>query len=255
MSRSLKILGCLLLFGCTLVSVHGIASGDDTSDTTNSDTTIHIIASCSPWPPYVVEGNRPGGILVDYVEDLLTSFGYDAKIEVYPWKRALDAAQDGTVDVVFCAEAGQAQNYGLVYEFPTLISDTVFLSHRDQPLDAAQLWAGRIAVAAGYWYGDIFESRRKDVDTIEVVDDLSILRMIANKRADGGLMEKAVADALMHTYPELGELIHISPRPVATQTFYFATSPASKIDMRTLRRHLAIAKPRPIIQRANSNTN
>lgn len=245
MQPIIKTFGRLLACSVFLPSV-GLASGDSEKE---------IIASCSPWPPYVVEGERPGGILVDYVEELLNSFGYKAQIEIYPWKRAIDSAQNGTVDVVFCAEAGQAQNYGLEYEFPILISDTVLLSHRDRPLDTAQLWSGRIAVGAGYWYGDIFESRRKDVDTIEVVDDLSILRMIASKRADGGLMEKAVADALMHTYPELGELIHISPQPVTTQTFYFATSPASKIDIRMLRRHLAIAKPRPIIQQVTNDTN
>ncbi|WP_114101112.1 substrate-binding periplasmic protein [Thalassospira aquimaris] len=245
MQPIIKTFGRLLACSVFLPSV-GLASGDSGTK---------IVASCSPWPPYVVEGERPGGILVDYVEELLNSFGYKAQIEIYPWKRAIDSAQDGTVDVIFCAEAGQAKTYGLEYEFPILISDTILLSHRDYPLDSAQLWHHRIAVGAGYWYGDVFESRRDDVDIIEVVDDLSIMRMIASKRADGGLMEKAVADTLIHTYPELGEMLHISSQPVATQTFYFATSPASDLDMRHLRRHLAIAKPRPIIQQVTNDTN
>jgi ABC-type amino acid transport substrate-binding protein len=245
MLRKLVIGGCLLVMFSIPPSA-GFAAGDRG---------VEIVASCSSWPPYVVEGTRPGGILVEYVEDLLGSFGYSPKIEVYPWKRAIDAARNGKVDVIFCAEAGQAKNYELEYEFPILISDTVLLSHRDYPLEAGQLWDHRIAVGAGYWYGDVFESRRQDVDAIEVVDDLSILRMVANKRADGGLMEKAVADTLMHTYPEIGELLEISSRPVATQTFYFAISPATKIDTRRLRRHLAITKPRPILQQIKTDTN
>ncbi|WP_417823325.1 hypothetical protein [Thalassospira lucentensis] len=71
-------------------------------------------------------------------------------------------------------------------------------------MEASQVWHHRIALGAGYWYGDAFESRRQDVDTIEVVDDLTILRMVASNRADGGL-------------------IHVSSEPVTTQTFYFAS--------------------------------
>ncbi|MEQ8286331.1 transporter substrate-binding domain-containing protein [Thalassospira sp.] len=244
MLRTLGSLGFLLVIPFLTPST-GHASDDNS---------IEIIASCSPWPPYVVDGAKPGGILVEYVEELLTSFGYKPKIEVYPWKRAIDAAQDGAIDVIFCAESGQANAYGLNYEFPILISDTILLSHREFPLDAGQLWDHRIAVGAGYWYGDVFESRRKDVETIEVVDDLTILRMVASKRADAGLMEKAVADNLILTYPELGDMLHISRQPVATQTFYFATSPETKINIRSLRRHLAVAKPLPIMQQINPDT-
>jgi ABC-type amino acid transport substrate-binding protein len=221
----------------------------------SGDRGVEIIASCSPWPPYVVDGENPGGLLVDYVHDLLTSFGYSVKIEVYPWKRAIDAAQDGTVDVIFCAEAGQATTYGLNYEFPILISDTILLSHKDYPLEADNLWHHQIAIGAGYWYGDMFESRREDVDTIEVVDDLTILRLVASRRAEGGLMEKAVADELIRTYPELGDMIYVSKKPVTTQTFYFATSPETRIDIRHLRRHLAEYDPVPVIQQLNASSN
>ena len=245
MLRTFGSLG-FLFFALILMPSPGKASGDKA---------VQIVASCSPWPPYVVDGTNPGGLLVDHVHDLLASFGYDVKIEVYPWKRAIDAARDGTVDVVFCAEAGQATTYGLNYEFPILVSDTILISHKNYPLEAPQLWDHRIAVGAGYWYGDVFESRRADVETIEVVDDHTVLRMIANNRADAGLMEKAVADTLMHTYPELGEMLYISKQPVATQTFYFATSPETKLDLRQLRRHLAIADPVPIIQQLTAASN
>mgnify|MGYP001175671768 CR=1 FL=1 len=245
MSRRLRFLGFVL---CVLPLISSTASASD-------DDSTEIVAACSPWPPYVVDGKLPGGILVDYVQELMTSFGYEVRIEVFPWKRAIDAARNGDVDVIFCAESGQAINYGLSYEFPILVSDTILLSHREYPLEANELWNHRIAVGAGYWYGDVFESRRDDVDTIEVVDDLTILRMIAKKRADGGLMEKAVADTLLNTYPELGDMVHISKMPVATQTFYFATSPNSKINMRVLRRHLTQRDPSPIIQQVEPTTN
>ena len=230
-----------LLFALPMAPVSAFADGEN------------IIAACSPWPPYVVDGEKPGGILVDYVEDLLQGFGYSVRIDVFPWKRAIEAARSGNVDVIFCAEEGQAKTYGLEYEFPILISDTVLLSHRDAPLEASQVWHHRIALGAGYWYGDAFESRRQDVDTIEVVDDLTILRMVASNRADGGLMEKAVLDSLLHTYPELAEMIHVSSEPVTTQTFYFAISPTTQIDMRHLRQHITKSRPKPIIQQINSN--
>ena len=245
MLRKLKIIGCLIT-ACLFLPSAGHASGE---------TGIEIVASCSPWPPYVTEGNSPGGILVDYVEELLASFGYKTRIEIYPWKRAIDAARNGDVDVIFCAEAGQAQNYGLEYEFPILISDTVLLSHRDYPLPTDQLWEHRIALGAGYWYGDEFENRRDEVDIMEVVDDFSILRMVASRRADGGLMEKSVADALIQAHPELGRVIHISNTPVATQTFYFATSTASRLNMEHIRHHLAKAKPTPLKQQIRIDTN
>ena len=240
MLRFLRPLGAML-FALQMAPSTALADGVD------------IVASCSPWPPYVVDGEKPGGILVEYVENLLQEFGYSVRIDIFPWKRTIDAARDGDVDVIFCAEEGQAKAYGLEYEFPILISDTVLLSHRDYPLEVPQLWNHRIVLGAGYWYGDVFESRRKDVDTIEVVDDLTILRMVANKRADAGLMEKAVLDTLLHTYPELAQMIHVSPQPVTTQTFYFATSPETKINVRHLRQHIASKPPKPIIQQISSN--
>ncbi len=82
---------------------------------------------------------------------------------------------------------------------------------------------------------------------------MTILPMVASSHADGGLMEKAVLDTLLHTYQELAEMIHVSSEPVTTQTFYFAMSPATQIDMRHLRQHITKSRPKPIIQQINSN--
>jgi len=216
---------------------------------------IEIVASCSPWPPYVIDGEKPSGILVDYAENLLREFGYKTRIDIFPWKRAIEAAQSGNVDVIFCAESGQAGAYDLNYEFPILITDTLLLSHRNHPLEPHQLWNRRIALGAGYWYGDVFESRRSDVDAMEVVDDLAILRMVASRRADGGLMEKAVLDNLLRSHPNLAQKIFISKTPVTTQTFFFATSKKTNINLRHLRQHIAENQPKPLVMRLAEELN
>tara|TARA_R110000796_G_scaffold191504_2_gene308197 strand:+ start:11543 stop:11947 length:405 start_codon:yes stop_codon:yes gene_type:complete len=127
-------------------------------------------------------GIKPGGILIEYVEELLQGFGYSVRIDVFPWKRAIEPARSANVDVIFCAKEGQAKTYALEYEFPILISDTVLLSRRDEPLEASQVWHHRIAPGAGYWYGDAFESRRQDVST-PLRSSMTILPMVASSHA------------------------------------------------------------------------
>ncbi len=197
-----------------------------------------VVAACSEWPPYVIGGEQPQGLLVEHATRVLNELGFAPRIVVYPWKRVILGARRGNIDFVFCAEEGQAQAYGLDYLAPLLESPTMVIHRAGTTLEGLEWDDIRVAVGAGYWYGEAFERRRHHHNVAEVADDLGILKMVALGRSEAGLIEQRVLEDLMATHADLARLVTVRPTPYSVQRFFLAASRTSTLDVEALRERL-----------------
>ncbi|WP_320169735.1 transporter substrate-binding domain-containing protein [Maridesulfovibrio sp.] len=76
-------------------------------------------------PQAYIEDGKPVGFLTEIVVEAARRAGYEAKVRIVPWRRALAMAEKGTADAVFNAGFNQRRNEYLRFPETILITEKI----------------------------------------------------------------------------------------------------------------------------------
>lgn len=157
-----------------------------------------VTAAQDPWPPFVQKGKDPG-ISVELAKEAFKTQGYDLKMKIMPWTRAMNEVKNANIDLIIAAwktdERKQFLRFSEPYsnnriKFITLADDTFEFNGLDS------LHGKSVGVARGYAYGEAFNSDSR-FKRPAANDLISNLRKLSSKRIDMTLEDEIVAKAQM----------------------------------------------------------
>ncbi|GAB3254359.1 substrate-binding periplasmic protein [Chitinimonas naiadis] len=189
--------------------------------------TLNLIANY--WEPYTGETLPQQGLASELVTTALKRAGYDSRITIAPWARALAMSYKGHADGVVAIWSTRERRDKLRFSEPYL-SNRMVLLYRHGSYDGGKTLADikglRLGVGRGYDYNDAFIA-----DTsfqVEPTDNvLQNLRKLAAKRVDLVLEDELIAryqlQQRLATLPELKQIV-LNHTPLFTLPLHFAVS-------------------------------
>lgn len=181
------------------------------------------------WEPYTGENLPAQGLASELVSRVLARAGYESRITIMPWPRALALAYQGGADGVVAIWSTQGRRDKLRFS-EAYYSNRMVLLHLKGAAVAtgsmAELKGLRIGIGRGYEYSDSFMSQAglqlEPTDSV-----LQNLRKLAAKRVDLVLEDEQIAYYNLQrstpTLPELGT-IEIGDKALFTLPLYFGVS-------------------------------
>lgn len=150
------------------------------------------------WPPFI-SADAQSGISVEVATAAFKTQGYELKMQLAPWARALDNVKNGKTDILVATWFTLERTSYLLYSDEYFKNEVKFIKRAGDPFeytDLKSLDGKNIGIVRGYGYGDAFLSARSFTKS-ETKDLLGNLRKLANKRIDLTLEDKAVASSIM----------------------------------------------------------
>jgi polar amino acid transport system substrate-binding protein len=157
------------------------------------------------WPPFVSDALPDDGLSGALLRTTLERLGYTARIDYFPWKRAMelglhDSRYAGLLAVWRTPEREKLCHFSS----PVGNTLTVLAYLKDKPVRAAQLTdlrGVRIGTVAGFANGDSFDAlvREGRLDVEEGVNDETNLRKLLARRYPAILIERRVLRHLLMT--------------------------------------------------------
>jgi polar amino acid transport system substrate-binding protein len=158
-----------------------------------------ITLTSDPWPPFVEESNRAGGLSIEIIRAAFLAKGYEVKLEILPWARALQSVEKNTIDVLAGAWWGEERSKTFNYSDPFLLNKIVFVVRKGEVFDFKNindLRGKTVGVIRDYAYSNEFDY--SSVYTKEVSDDyITNLRKLLANRIDMTLEDEIVAKAII----------------------------------------------------------
>lgn len=157
-----------------------------------------ITATQDPWPPFV-QAEGPPGLSVELVRAAFEHEGYEFKMTIMPWARAIYQVRNGNVDVLVATWYTLERTAYLRYSEPYMQSQLKFIKRAGDDFEfhgLASLTGKSVGVARDYGYGDEFSNapnftRPETNNTV-----LNLLKLQAG-RIDLTLEDELVALATM----------------------------------------------------------
>lgn len=166
------------------------------------------------WYPYSAERDGAAeGFAVDLVRAAYRAAGHDVRFVTMPYARCLEEVRAGRELGCFdTTHEPENESRFLFHQVPLFSATIVIVGPADSPaqeLTPADLRGQKVAITNGYTYGEPFQSDatiNKDV----VVSDLSVLRVVALKRATYGLVyDRVMASIISEHAAELAGKVKI----------------------------------------------
>lgn len=166
------------------------------------------------WFPYSAERHgEPEGMAVDLVRTAYKAAGVELELVSLPYARCLEevakGAELGCFDTI---REPETEARFLFHQIPLFTGRIVIIAPIDAPdttLTVADLKHRRVAVTNGYTYGEPFQSDAS-IDKDIAKNDLAILRLVANKRDDYGVIyDKVMAHLLAEHGGELAGKVKV----------------------------------------------
>lgn len=203
-----------------------------------------ILAVCDPWPPYQigVEGQEAeGGLFVDRAKEIFSSLGVDAKIMLYPWRRAVRMVTEGTADVIIGLTQTQERLAFLAFATEPLgeIDVTVWYdpTQTQEPRAEDALQGAMVSVAAGYNYGPKWVEliRKYDVTVDQSPNDKTGLRKVVLGRIPYHVCysDACREEVLTNSFPS-ADILMEATWVIDRLSFYIAASRKSEKGMKLI---------------------
>jgi len=216
----------LLLLPCLLLATLP-ASTLAASTPTAAPAPLRLVANY--WEPYTGENLPAQGLASELVSTALARAGYESRIAIMPWPRALAMAYQGGADGVVAIWATQERRDKLQLSEAYYSNRMVFLHLKGAAVATGsldELKGLHIGVGRGYEYSDNFKSQAGLL--LEPTDSvLQNLRKLAAKRLDLVLEDRQIAQYNLGLYsaqlPELGT-IEVGDKAFFTLPLYFGVS-------------------------------
>jgi polar amino acid transport system substrate-binding protein len=178
----------------------------------------------TPWSPFTNEPGQPR-FAIELVHDALKRLGITADTTIVREGTLTPALLEGRFDGSPALWRDKAREEKLVYSKPYLENRLVLVGRKGFDVSAPALpaLAGRkIALVAGYAYGDALQSPRGPayvgVGTVE-----ESLQKVLSGEADYALMDELVVQYLLTNYPdEVKTRLAIGTEPLVVRTLHFA---------------------------------
>lgn len=161
-----------------------------TDGSSHNSNTIHLVTL--QYPPYEYEKDGEiKGIAVDIVKEIFDRMGYETKIELLPWARALEMIKNGEADGIFTAYKTPERETFADYSNEILIPQTISLfvlndSEITFDGDLSKLSNYTFGVVNGVSYGEKFDSLIKEniLSTETTSTGEKNIEKLLNKRFD-----------------------------------------------------------------------
>jgi polar amino acid transport system substrate-binding protein len=157
------------------------------------------------WPPFVTPTLPEDGMSGALMRATLDRLGYEARIDYFPWKRAMelglhDSRYAGLLAVWRSAEREKTCHFSV----PIGSTLTVLAYLKDKPVRASRLddlRGVRVGTVAGYSNGEEFDAlaARQQLDVEEGVNDETNVRKLLARRFPAMLIERRVLRHLLAT--------------------------------------------------------
>lgn len=167
-----------------------------------------LTASWEPWPPYQFEnGGQLTGLDIDLVEAILKEAGLSPKFVKRPWKRQLQEAEEGTIDVVPGASKTPEREQFALFSNAYRTEAVVMLVSRENAEKFASMTSIlamlknnlKIGVVREYYYGEDYAALAKDSQYSagfkEVGDEATNFKKLMTGRIDAMLVDPVAASA------------------------------------------------------------
>ena len=168
--KTLKIIILLLLIGSVSTAI-----------------AEEITFSTGNFAPYhYLENGEIKGVYIEMVQEISDRLGHSAKFVMYPWKRALIAAETGKTDGIVSVYYSEARSAFLYYVEEPLGEDNIsIISGIENELnvsDLSDLKDKSILQVRGTFYGPEFEKFKAHFQGIWYCDDVTKQIILLNKR-------------------------------------------------------------------------
>jgi len=144
-----------------------------------------VFVTCNFPPLEFVKNGQITGSQVETVLELCNRLGFECKIRVLPWKRALRYVENGKADAIFAARHSRERAKFLYYlSEPVGFERNIILAHKESDIKVTgpdDLKGKIVGVVRGYEYGPKF-SRCEGMKKIVCNSDKQLIKMLAAKR-------------------------------------------------------------------------
>jgi len=160
-----------------------------------------VALASTEFPPYTGERLAGGGFLTRAIRLAFERSGYAPATHFYPWTRALKMTQSGEVDGITAIWRTAEREQWLAFSDPIVSNDIGFYALTERGLLVRELadvkaHGLRVGVVRGYAVPKLLLELQPQF--VETLDDAAGLRMLAAKRMDLVLVDRAVAHYLLH---------------------------------------------------------
>jgi polar amino acid transport system substrate-binding protein len=152
------------------------------------------LTSCN-WEPYVGETLPDLGFTSEILVKAFERVGYKVKIEIYPWKRAMEITREGKCDALYSAYYTEERAATYAISDPYIQGEVYLCTKKDRDISyksLRDLSAYKIGVVMGYANSPEFDSAdylKKD----EATSDLVNLKKLIKDRVDLIAIDRYVA--------------------------------------------------------------
>jgi polar amino acid transport system substrate-binding protein len=150
--------------------------------------TDQLLVAIAQWPPWkIIDQGKFGGIDVEILREIGKRLGITFKFVACPWKRCVEMAKIGDVDMI-TSFGKTTEREAFVYYLgpPYRTGKVVFYKEKDKPFSVRKyedLYKFKIGVLKGSAYFDPFDSDPQ-LDKVKVAMDYQLPHMLFSRRID-----------------------------------------------------------------------
>jgi len=190
---------------------------------------ISIVSS--QWPPYVDDAAPEKGLAVELVNKALQRKGYQSRLHIDSWQRALEGVQIGVFDATCAIWKTAEHEQDLLFSEPYLNNKVSFIKKKSLATDYAHLsdlTGFVIGVLRGYAYNEQFTQSRAliKIPANHIIQNLHKLNKGSIDLTVGD--ERAIQYALEKYLPMHASSFEFLTPPLAYKKLYLAVSKSNK---------------------------
>jgi len=167
-----------------------------------------VTLAVTEYPPYYGEHLEGQGPLSEIIITAYQRMGYEVRLEFFPWARALETAQDGTVDGIFSMWYRADREEWFAFSDPMVPNEIGFYKWTSDTISFERLEDLEpyvVGVVRGYANTPEFD-QASYITKEEATDDEMNIRKLCKQRVDLILTDKELARYLIDTnYPECSD--------------------------------------------------
>lgn len=196
---------------------------------TCSAQTLNIVSS--QWPPYVDDAAPEKGLAVELVNKALQRKGYQPRLHIDNWQRALEGVRIGVFDATCAIWKTVKREQDLLFSEPYLNNKISFIKKKSLTVEYqhfSDLTGFIIGVVRGYAYDEAFTQSRTllKIPANHIIQNLQKLNQGSIDLTVGD--ERAIKYALQQFLPTDANSFEFLAPPLDNKKLYLAVSKSNK---------------------------
>lgn len=187
-----------------------------------------VTAAQDPWPPFIHTDGQ-SGLSVELVQAALATQGYQLKMSIMPWSRALKEANNGNIDLLIATWQTAERRSFLYFSDPYAHNRITFISRADAPFEYTNLKSldnKSVGIIRHYGYDDAF-NQATNFQRYPAIDLVANLKKLSRHRIDVTLDDEIAARALMKAEGFDASTFHFSQTPLSQNPLYVTSGIAN----------------------------